>query len=265
MTGELPLTASSSSAVRSVVVTGGGGAIGRAIAARFARASYPVAVLECDVGACAAARAWFTSEGLQVMVVEADVGEPASAAAAIARVAADLGAPAVLVNNAAVTGVAAKAPFLETDDVLLARLIAVNITGPFVCSREAARYMADCGDGVIINIGSIAGHVAQQDASAYTMSKAALNGLTRATALELGHLNIRVVQVDPGDIQTAGSDLLLTEVAAGRIRDGLTRAPALGRRGTPGDVAAAVFFLCSAEASYISGTQVVVDGGYLCG
>jgi NAD(P)-dependent dehydrogenase (short-subunit alcohol dehydrogenase family) len=117
--------------------------------------------------------------------------------------------------------------------------------GPFVCSREAARHMAAHGGGVIVNIGSIAGHVGQQDASVYTMSKAALTGLTRATALELGHLNIRVVQVDPGDIQAAGSDLLLSQVAAGQVRSGLTRGPALGRRGTPDDIAATVGFLSS--------------------
>jgi NAD(P)-dependent dehydrogenase (short-subunit alcohol dehydrogenase family) len=248
-----------------VVVTGGGGAIGRAIAARFARAGRPVAVLERDAGACTAAQAWFASERLPVTVTEADVGDPAAAAAAIAQVAATLGPPAVLVNNAAVTGVPAKAPFLETDDAFLARVVSVNIMGPFVCSREAARHMAALGGGVIINIGSIASHVAQLDASVYTMSKAALTGLTRATALELGHLNIRVVQVDPGDIQTAGSDLLLSQVAAGQARPGLTRGPALGRRGAPDDIAATVAFLSSPEASYISGTQVVVDGGYLCG
>jgi NAD(P)-dependent dehydrogenase (short-subunit alcohol dehydrogenase family) len=248
-----------------VVVTGGGGAIGRAIAARFARAGRPVAVLERDPGAGTAAQAWFAAERLPVTVVTADVGEPAAAAAAIAQVAATLGPPAVLVNNAAVTGVPAKAPFLDTDDAFLARVVSVNVMGPFVCSREAARHMAARGGGVIINIGSIASHVAQQDASVYTMSKAALTGLTRATALELGRLNIRVVQVDPGDIQTAGSDLLLSRVAAGQARSGLTRGPALGRRGTPDDIAATVAFLSSPEASYISGTQVVVDGGYLCG
>ena len=248
-----------------VVVTGGGGAIGRAIAARFARAGRPVAVLERDPGAGTAARAWFAAERLPVTAVAADVGDPAAAAAAIAQVAATLGPPAVLVNNAAVTGMPAKAPFLETDDTFLARVVSVNIMGPFVCSREAARHMAARGGGVIINIGSIASHVAQQDASVYTMSKAALTGLTRATALELGHLNIRVVQVDPGDIQNTGSDVLLSQVAAGQAKPGLTRGPALGRRGTPDDIAATVAFLSSPEASYISGTQVVVDGGYLCG
>jgi NAD(P)-dependent dehydrogenase (short-subunit alcohol dehydrogenase family) len=248
-----------------VVVTGGGGAIGRAIAARFARAGRPVAVLERDPGTCTAAQAWFAAERLPVTAVAADVGDPAAAAAAIAQVAATLGPPAVLVNNAAVTGMPAKAPFLETDDAFLARVVSVNVMGPFVCSREAARHMAAHGGGVIINIGSIASHVAQQDASVYTMSKAALTGLTRATALELGHLNIRVVQVDPGDIQTTGSDVLLSQVAAGQAKPGLTRGPALGRRGTPDDIAATVAFLSSPEASYISGTQVVVDGGYLCG
>lgn len=248
-----------------VIVTGGGGAIGRAIAARFARAAYPVAALERDAASCTAARDWFDAEGLHVMVLEADVGTPSAAAGAIAAVAGELGSPGVLVNNAAVTGAPAKAPFLDTSDEFLARLLAVNITGPFVCSREAARYMAAHGGGVIINIGSIASHAAQQDASAYTVSKAAMTGLTRAAALELGPLNIRVVQVDPGDIQTSGSDLLLDQVAAGQLRSGLTRGPAVGRRGSPDDIAATVFFLCSPEAGYISGAQVVVDGGYLCG
>lgn len=257
------MTTSSNHPPGPVIVTGGGGGIGRAIAARFARCSQPVAVVERDAGTCASAQTWFASQGLPVTVLLADVGEPAAAAAAIAQAAADLGPPAVLVNNAAVTGVPAKAPFLETDDAFLAHLVAVNITGPFTCTREAARHMAAHGGGVIINIGSIAAHAAQQDASAYTMSKAALTGLTRATALELGPLGIRVVQVDPGDIQTGGSDQLLSQVATGQTRAGLTRGPAVGRRGTPADIAATVFFLCSTEASYISGTQVVVDGGYL--
>jgi NAD(P)-dependent dehydrogenase (short-subunit alcohol dehydrogenase family) len=248
-----------------VIVTGGGGAIGRAIAARFARAGHPVAALERDAGACAAATAWFEAAGLRVTVLEADVGDPAAAAGAIAAVARDLGRPGVLVNNAAVTGLPAKAAFLDTSDEFLIRLLAVNLTGPFVCSREAGRHMAARGGGVIINIGSIASHAAQRDASAYTVSKAALTGLTRAAALELGPLNIRVVQVDPGDIQTVGSDLLLDEVAAGRVASGLSRGPAVGRRGSPDDIAATVYFLCSPEAGYISGTQVVVDGGYLCG
>ena len=248
-----------------VVVTGGGSGIGRAIATRFASGSDPVVVLERDAAARDAAQAWFESEELPVTVLAADVGDSGSAAAAIAWVAAELGPPAVLVNNAAVTGVPAIAPFLETDDGFLARLVAVNVTAPYICSREAARHMAARGGGVIVNIGSIAGHAAQMNASAYTMSKAALSGLTRATAIELGPLNIRVVQVDPGDIQTVASDLLASQVTAGQSHARLTRTPALGRRGSPAEVAATVFFLCSPEASYITGTCIVVDGGYLSG
>ena len=92
-----------------------------------------MAVLERDPGAGTAAQAWFASERLPVTVVAADVGDPAAAAAAIAQVAATLGPPAVLVNNAAVTGVPANAPFLETDDAFLARVLSVITMRPFVC------------------------------------------------------------------------------------------------------------------------------------
>ena len=247
------------------IVTGGGGGIGRAIAARLAADGYRTVILDVDDAVCEAARELLRAGGAEVGAIAVDLADPVAAGSAIKHVVSEVGVPAVLVNCAAVTGLPAKAPLLETGDDLLRHIVAVNLLAPFVLIRETARHMAARGSGVIVNIGSVAAHSAQLDASVYTMTKAGLVGLTKAAALELGAAGIRVVQVDPGDIQTEGSDELVDSANRGLVRSGLNRGPTLGRRGRAEDIAATVSFLCSPSASYISGSQVVVDGGYLCG
>lgn len=164
----------------------------------------------------------------------------------------------VLVNNAAITGAAAKSALLAYTDEAFDELMDVNVGAAFRCSRHAARHMVDNGSGLIINIGSVAGFVAQLEAVPYSMSKSALLGLTRGIALELGRHGVRSVYVAPGDIDT-GVDADTGDGAAGPWQ----RATPLGRRGTPADVAAVVSFLCSPGAQFVSGTSWAVDGGWL--
>jgi 3-oxoacyl-[acyl-carrier protein] reductase len=241
------------------LVTGGGTGIGAGIAAWFADRGAAVVIGQPDQGRADAAVLRLSGPGLLLSGVGADLSTAAGCRAAVEQTLHRHGRIDILVNNAAVTGPPAVAPFLEFGDEHLDTVVDVNLKAAFRCARWAARDMVSRRSGVIVNISSVGAYAAQLGASAYVATKAGLVGLTKGLALELAGSGVRVVGVAPGDIDTespAGS-------AAQVKPDWWQRYTPVGRRGTPADIAAAVGFLCRDEASFITGETLVVDGGWL--
>jgi NAD(P)-dependent dehydrogenase (short-subunit alcohol dehydrogenase family) len=159
------------------------------------------------------------------------------------------------VNNA---GTAVFKPILETTPEEWARVLAVNLTGPFLCTQAAAPLMAEGGGGAVVNVTSISGLRASTLRVAYGTSKAALAHLTRQQAVELASLGIRVNAVAPGPVDTAMAKAVHTP----EIRKDYHDAIPLARYGLEEELAEAIFFLCSERASYLTGQEIAVDGGF---
>jgi NAD(P)-dependent dehydrogenase (short-subunit alcohol dehydrogenase family) len=160
-----------------------------------------------------------------------------------------------LVNNA---GVASFSPIQETTPEDWARIMAVNLSGPFHCAQAATRIMAERGAGAIVNIASISGLRASTLRVAYGTSKAALIHLTKQQAVELGELGIRANCVCPGPVDTA----MAKKVHTPEIRQDYHDHMPLNRYGLEEELAASIYFLCSDQASYITGQVLAVDGGF---
>ena len=242
-----------------VLVTGGGKGIGRGIAQWYTAREFAVIIAQRTAAeAQEAAAAIAQEQGGNVTGLGADLSTAAGCRELMAQAIAAHGRIDVLVNNAAVTGPAAVGPFLEFDDERLDSLVDTNLKAVFRCSRAAARDMVARDEpGVIVNVSSVAAYAAQDLAAAYTATKFALTGLTKALALELAPHGIRVVGVAPGDIDVTRP----SHPVEGTPR--WQRDTPLGRRGSPADVAATVGFLSSDDAGFITGETVVVDGGWL--
>ena len=241
---------------KTVLVTGAGRGIGRALAEAFAGQGANVAAndvtpinLDLTVERIAAA-------GGRCKGYVFDIAMKMPVQAMIEQVRDDWGSLDILVNNA---GVEPHASLLEMDEWDWRRTIDVNLSGPFFTIQSAARVMREQGGGVIVNIASIAGraHGLRQRA-AYVASKTGLIGLTREAARELAEYNIRVNAVCPGVIETEMTAALRQDEAM--LRKWLEDIPQ-ARLGRPQDVAGLVLFLCSDAAAYLTGQAINVDGG----
>lgn len=240
---------------RGAIVTGASRGIGRAIAERFAAEGASVLIdYHTDAVAAEAVAAGIVARGGRAVPCQADVST-AAGAATLVRVARDaFGRVDVLVNNA---GVHVAKPFLETTEEDWERTIAVNLSGPWHCSKAAVPVMLEQGGGTIINMSSNSGlyHPSAMRFTEYVTSKAGLNGMTKALALALGP-TITVNAICPGWIRT---DML--EEIDPVVHEAILAETALRRWGTPADVAAAAVFLASPDAAFITGELLIVAGG----
>jgi 3-oxoacyl-[acyl-carrier protein] reductase len=239
------------------LITGASRGIGRAIAVDLARHGYDLALFGRDTSALAdtAAAARAERAELRVVTEAVDAADPAATDTAVARVAGEFGRIDVAVANAGQSHDGLILRFKAAD---LDRLLDVNLKSAFFLSAAVAKPMIRARRGSIVMMSSIVGIGGNPGQTAYAATKAGLLGLTRSLAKELGSRNVRVNAVAPGLIETA-----MTADLPPAARQGFLDGIALGRPGTPEDVAGVVTFLASDAARYVTGQTIVVDGGYL--
>jgi NAD(P)-dependent dehydrogenase (short-subunit alcohol dehydrogenase family) len=245
-----------------VAITGSAHGIGRATALRFASEGAHVAVIDLRDDEGAEVARTCTEAGRQSRYYHCDVTDPAEVTAVVERVAAELGPIDVLHANA---GRLRAGTALETDLDEWSRILAVNVTGMYLVVRAAVPVMRQPG-GAIVTTGSISGLFGEPALTAYTASKAAVVNMTRSLAIDLAAAGIRVNCVCPGWVDTGFNDPQFEhdQLSADDITALIERTVPMRRQGEPEEMAAAVAFLASADASYITGQTLVVDGGLLC-
>jgi NAD(P)-dependent dehydrogenase (short-subunit alcohol dehydrogenase family) len=245
---------------RVALVTGGAQGMGAAICRLLAEAGANVIVADIQTDKAESVATSIREQQLKADGVRIDVADEASILAVTSAIEHDHGRLDVLVNNA---GTQDRAFIEDTTAAYWDRLMAINVRGPALLTREAVRIMrAGRIDGRIVNIASnSAFHAVAPSLYAYSTSKAAIAGLTRATAMEVAKDGIRVNAVCPGNTTTEGQ---MTATGPGFSDEQIARfAPPIGRAGRPGDIASAVLFFASDVSSYITGQTLVADGGWL--
>ena len=236
------------------LVTGAARGIGLATAKRFLADGWHVALLDIDEETLNRTLAALPKSDA-VIAIHCDVANSETVARALAIVADKFGRLDALVNNA---GIAIFKPILDVSYEDWSRVLAVNLTGPFLCVQAAAPLMRDSGGGAIVNITSISGLRASTLRAAYGTSKAGLAHLTQQQAVELAALGIRVNAVAPGPVDTAMAKAVHTPEIRAAYHDSIP----LNRYGLEQELAETIFFLCSDRASYITGQTIAVDGGF---
>jgi NAD(P)-dependent dehydrogenase (short-subunit alcohol dehydrogenase family) len=248
-----------------VAVTGGASGIGLGIARRLAREGARVALLDLDFAAAQAAVLDLGDAAGPGMALHLDVSDKVNVQATVDRILEAWGRIDVWVNNAGIFFTANIADTLDLDG--WERMVAVNLTGMFLCCQAVARPMIAQGTGNIINISSIAGKIGFPEEAGYCGTKAGVIGLTRSVAMELVSHGIRVNAICPGNILTPMLEALDESVCLDRgwetgtfLKQTAKEVP-LGYIGQPEDVAAVVAFLASEDASFIVGQAINPDGG----
>jgi len=244
---------------RTAIVTGAARGIGAAVALRLAADGFAVAVLDLEEAACAATVDAIGAAGGRALAVGVDVSDEASVAAAVSRVAAELGAPTVLVNNAGITrdNMLFKMTTDDWDSVM-----DVHLRGSFLMSRAVQAYMVAATWGRVVNLSSVSA-LGNRGQANYSAAKAGLQGFTKTLAIELGRYNVTANAIAPGFIETE-----MTARTAERLgvpfEDFKTMAASaipVGRVGQPDDIAAMASFFCREDAGFVSGQVVYVAGG----
>ena len=242
----------------SALVTGGGGAIGGAVSTRLADDGHKVAVVDVDLEQAESVVAQIEAKGAQAIAIRCDLADAAQIDGAFETAFTKLGPIDVLVNNAAVFP---SGPFIEVTIAELDATTAINQRAYFLCAQHATRSMIASGGGSIVNIASITWHGGWAEMAPYVATKGAIVSMTRALATELGQHEIRVNAIAPGAFPTAAEHAQHADLETYEAR--ILESQALKRRGTVGELAAAVAFLAGSESSFITGQTLNVDGGWI--
>jgi NAD(P)-dependent dehydrogenase (short-subunit alcohol dehydrogenase family) len=245
---------------KGVLITGAGSGIGRETALECAAEGGIVAAADIDIKMAERTVEEIAKRGGRGYAFGLDVTDPAAVTAVVDQAAGRLGSLDVLVNSA---GVREIEPVLDLSLAEWNRVMGVNITGLFLMSQAFGRYLVKGGrPGVIVNLASTLGVTAAPSRAAYTASKHAVVGLTKEMALELGEKNIRVCAVGPGVTRTALTERYFQDAdTAKHVRS----MHAMGRWGEAREIARAILFLASDDASFITGETLLVDGGWMAG
>ncbi|MDP1794273.1 MAG: SDR family oxidoreductase [Acidimicrobiales bacterium] len=244
---------------KSVVICGGATGIGRSCAVAYAREGARVAILDWNDAALADASSELAEIGTPVLTARVDVSDSTAVDSAHARVIETFGGIDVGFNNAGI--ITPSKAIEETSEDDWNKVIAVNLTGVWLCMRAQVRHMRPRGRGVIVNTASAAAFVGAPGTTPYTASKHAILGITRTVALELATTGVRVNAVAPGTVETPLNSVLFDN--EDQFADALVRkGQPIGRNARPDEIADAVLWLSSARSTFATGSTLVIDGGF---
>ncbi|QIE26951.1 3-alpha-hydroxycholanate dehydrogenase (plasmid) [Caballeronia sp. SBC1] len=246
------------------IVTGGGSGIGKEVAKQLVAAGASVVIGGRDVSKLEQAAKEIDPSGMKVRYHAGDIALPATAAALVELATQAFGGVDILINNA---GVFSPKPFLEVDEKEYDWFIDTILKGKFFMAQAAARAMKLRGGGAIVQTGSLWAlqAIGATPSAAYSAANAGVHALTRNLAIELAPLNIRINTVAPAVVETPVYNTFMTDDQVKETLPSFNAFHPLGRNGQPADVASAMLFLASAEASWITGTVLPVDGGVTAG
>jgi 2-hydroxycyclohexanecarboxyl-CoA dehydrogenase len=244
---------------KAAIVTGGGGAIGRAICRRLAEEGCGVGVFDKNEASANETAAILKREGARAAAFVVDISDHAAVAGAVARCEAEIGTSDILVNNAGWDRVGF---FLDTDPALWRDIIAVNLWGPLNMHHAVLKGMAARGQGRVVNIASDAGRVGSSGEGVYSACKGGIIAFSKTLARELAEKRITINVVCPGPTETPLLESFVQESPSGqKIYEALKRAIPFRRLGQPEDIPGIVAFLASDDASFITGQVISVSGG----